>query len=190
MLPDFDDKGNIPFGCFSCHIIEFKERFVDFFHDSYSRRSRFKGFLDYSKNICKNINNSKNKFIINGSYISKKLNPNDIDFLVVFNVSTLSEKEYEFSKKEFEIQKALNQQRLFSIELEKRGFMDINDIYCCDWYPLYQREKSDEKYQDYLEDKNYWLNCWGNTRPDNNGIQHPKGLVLLELDTTIFELIQ
>jgi len=185
-LPDFDENGNIPSGCHICHINEFKKKFVDSFTESKSRQSRFDGFLDYSRHICINID-KKNKFVINGSYTTTKNNPHDIDFLIVFNALQLNEDECEFSKNEFKKQKALNKQRHIAVELAKRGLIDINDVYCCDWYPLYQRDSDDEKYDDYLADKDYWLDCWGTSRKDENGEEHPKGFIILELDLKLVE---
>lgn len=68
--------------------------------------------------------------------------------------------------------------------------MNINNVYCCDWYPLYQKEANDNQYQNYLKERNFYLDIWGNTRPEENGIQHPKGMILLEIDLDSMESVQ
>jgi hypothetical protein len=159
---------------------------VTSFPESNSRKGRFLGFIDYSKHICKRIS-KKNKFIMNGSYTTTKNNPNDIDFLIVFNVSRMNKDECEFVEREWEMQSELNDQRHMMIELSKKGLVDINDVYCCDWYPLYQRDPDDKKYDDYLKDKKYWLDFWSKSRKDKNGIQNPKGLIVFELELDLLE---
>lgn len=112
-LPNFDENGNMPPGCHHCHINEFEKKFVDFFKESISRRSRFKGFIKYSHHICSTINR-ENKFIMNGSYTTTKNNPNDIDFLIVFNASQINNDEYDFSinkLKEYKNLKSKNKKR-------------------------------------------------------------------------------
>ncbi|MDR0912315.1 MAG: hypothetical protein LBM96_06925 [Methanobrevibacter sp.] len=185
-LPNFNEFGNIPSGCHSCSLDNFKNVFVNSFKDSVSRKSRFEGFLKYSKYVCENVNHNI-KFIINGSYTTNKIDPNDIDFLIVFNISEISNEEYDFTINEYEKQDDLNNQRHLMVNLAKNGLIDINDTYCCDWYPLYQRNPDDDRYEDYLEDKKYWLDCWGMSRKDENGIAHPKGLIVLELNSKMLE---
>jgi hypothetical protein len=63
-LPDFNEFGNIPSGCHPCSLDNFKNVFVNSFKDSVSRKSRFDGFLKYSKHICENLDYNI-KFIIN-----------------------------------------------------------------------------------------------------------------------------
>ena len=186
-LPDFDSRGNMPDGCFHCSLIEFKERFVDSFTESYTRKSRFEGFLNFIKYISKNINSSKYKLIVDGSFITTKINPNDIDFLIVFEYSKLSEKEYDFVENEYEKQENLLIKRDFHFKLVKMGLMDLNNVYCCDWSPLYKREYMDNKYLKYLKLKNFYLDLWGNTQSDENGLYYPKGMIILEIDSNIIE---
>lgn len=38
--------------------------------------------------------------------------------------------------------------------------MDIEDVYCCDWYPLYKTDPDDPQYEYYLEEKEYWLDLF------------------------------
>ena len=187
-LPDFDVRGNIPDGCYYCGIDEFKERFVDSFTNSNSRKSRFEGFLKFIKYISKNINSRKYKIIVDGSYVTTKINPNDIDFLIILNTSELNEEECEFIKKENETQEILNEQRQIHLNLVETGLMDINYVYCCDWYPLYKFKPYEEKYHKYLKKKIFFLDLWGNTRPDENRIQHRKGMILLEIDSKIMNM--
>lgn len=76
--------------------------------------------MNFTKNICKNINSSKYKFIIGGSYVTTKINPNDIDFLIALNTSKLSEEEYEFIKKEDKKQEILNKLKNFHLNKVKK----------------------------------------------------------------------
>jgi len=188
-IPEFDKRGNIPSGCHVCRINEFKERFVDLFPNSISRVSRFEGYVKYSKFFCENVEGN-NRNILNGSFTSNKLNPNDVDFLIVFNLSRRNVEEHKFIEGEFKKQYLANQDRQEMLKRVKNGLEDVNNLHCCDWYPLYQRDPDDELYDDYLDDKEYWLNCWGYTRKDKNEKRHPKGLINVELNSKDLEEIQ
>ena len=54
-VPNFDENGNLPLKCYEVTLDEIKEKFVDAFPNSKTRKSRFKCFLDFVKDLRKNV---------------------------------------------------------------------------------------------------------------------------------------
>lgn len=188
MIPDFV-KGTdvLPEGCHDCKIQEFKDKFVDQFPNSNSRKSRFEGFVQYSIFFCDNVKSTRRN-LINGSFTTKKDDPHDVDFVTVINYLDLTSQELNFLKEERVREfRRKNQYQEMKKEVEK-GIKDINELYCCDSYVLYKREPHEgELYNEYLKQKEYWLDCWGHTRRDKTGKNDIKGIISLELNSTTFE---
>lgn len=189
VVPPFDEKGLLPPGCYECRIDELKEKFVDDFPESDSRVSRFNGFVAYSKYFCQQVKSTR-KQLINGSFTTNKVNPNDVDVVIVINYCELTNEEVlflEIEQKEEEARKDEYQVMKKEVEL---GLRDINELYCCDCYCMYKREPNEGKevYEDYLKDKEYWVNCWGNSRRDKiTGKKYPKGIITLKMNLDTFE---
>ncbi len=189
MILDFNDEtGYLLPGCYKCSIDEFKQRFVDDFPESKSRESRFKGFVEYSRYICRNVKSTR-KQLIDGSFTTKKIDPNDIDFVIIINSCEMTEEEYSFIENEC-IQEDLRKDIYRALKkYVEAGTMDINELYCCDSYIIVRREPNEGKlYDEWLEEKAYWLNQWGHSRPDKETfISHPKGIIELKMDANVFE---
>lgn len=77
MLPEFDEHGNLPPGIHQATLHEVVDRFGD--SRSLKRRSvtnSFEEFYDFIQEFAVGI-------YINGSYVTSKLAPNDVDLLVI-----------------------------------------------------------------------------------------------------------
>jgi len=163
MIPDFDKiTGYLLPGCYKLRIKEFEECFIDRFPDSTKRPDIYEGYIDFSILLCEEMPSAQ-KQLINGSFTTNKIEPGDIDLVIVFDSNSLTSKE----KNKCRI--------LMNNETIKEG-------YGCHTYPLVKYPKSKpELYAKYLEKKAYWLDCWGSDREDI-----PKGIIDIDLDIDIF----
>lgn len=163
MIPDFDEiTGYLPPGCYKPTIKEFEECFIDNFPDSTKRLEIFKGYIEFSIILCDEMTSAQ-KQLINGSFTTNKIDPGDMDLVIIFDSDLLTSKE----KDKCFI--------LMNNETIKEG-------YGCHSYPLVRYPKSKpELYAKYLEKKAYWLDCWGSDKEDI-----PKGIIDIDLDKNIF----
>ncbi|MBI3823653.1 MAG: hypothetical protein HY289_13370, partial [Planctomycetes bacterium] len=76
MLPPFDDYGNLPPGIHPCAVDELAARFGT---DSEERETEINELLDFIEAARKA---GVRRLLVNGSFVTGKLNPNDVD--VVF----------------------------------------------------------------------------------------------------------
>lgn len=186
-LLEFDDNGNLKPGMHECTIHEFKNKFVDEFPTSESRNSRFDGFLGYSRYVCEIVKSTR-KQLINGSFTTIKLNPNDVDFIIVLNNNKITSEEKKFIKREIILNRRDKRNRDQILEMMEMGVTTNFDVIpCCDRFFIYWREESDKNYKDYLKDKKYWCDCFGHTRENSEGKRLPKGLVELTMNLEAFE---
>jgi len=162
MIPPFDKNGNLPPGCYKPPLSEFEERFVDNFPDSSSRPDIYEGYIDFSILICEEMPSAK-KQVLNGSFTTDKIEPGDMDMLIVFDSELLTRIEKD------KCPHVMNNET-------------IMDGYSCHSFPLVKYPKSKpELYQKYLKKKAYWIDCWGSDREDN-----PKGLIDIDMDKNSF----
>jgi hypothetical protein len=162
VLPEFDENGNLPLGCYKPTFKEFEERFVESFPNSISRKLIFQDYSDFSILLCEEMPSAK-KQILNGSFTTNKENPEDMDLLIVFDGESLTS----FEKSKCPL--------LMNNETIKEG-------YNCHSFPLVKFPKSKPKlYESYLAKKKYWLECWGSDREDNL-----KGLINIPMNKSTF----
>lgn len=180
---EFNEKGLLPPGCHEITLHEIKSIFVDGFSDSQTRQSRYECFLKMYKELLFNVK-SCISLLIDGSFVTNKLNPYDIDLVIVVDYSKLTEYEafylnniYEYKKKlriEYDNikdevdQGKISYSKLYDLELYRLG---------CDFFILPEYPQSHELYDNYINQLNYWIGWWGKTR-DNS----PKGFLNLIVD--------
>ena len=58
IVPNFDENGNLPLKCYEVTLDEIKEKFVDAFPNSKTRKSRFECFLDFIEDLQKMLNHA------------------------------------------------------------------------------------------------------------------------------------
>lgn len=91
---DFDIQGNLkPYDIIYCDWSTFKAEFVDAFPRSSTRRVIFENFSAYMEKLVTVIGRGFHQWI-DGSFVTRKLNPNDIDFVTFVNAKTFSRNEY------------------------------------------------------------------------------------------------
>jgi hypothetical protein len=160
----FDIRGNLqPSEILPFSWEGFNKIFVLDFEDSETRKKLFDNFKGFVKNIQENIT-SDFTIWVDGSYVTEKLNPRDIDALFLFDYKTCEYKksilDNQYFVKEFKFTKGLD--LYFSIEYpenHKRHFLShLNHL--------------------------YWQDVYGHTRKDINSNQYTKGFVALKIDKT------
>lgn len=82
-IPLFEDNGYLPPGCFPSTLKEFKCRFVLDFGDSNTRTEIFNEYIGYASDLS--TYNLTLKKWVGGSYVSTKLDPSDMDMIVLYD---------------------------------------------------------------------------------------------------------
>jgi hypothetical protein len=157
----FDMRGNLkPDEKIRLTFDEFLQMFVNPFRHSDS--SRMKIFSDYQNflNDFKALVSEGFVQWVNGSFVSTKQNPNDIDFVTLIDFRVYEEKE-QLIEKQFRQQGA------------KDHYGKV-DAYVVKHYP-----EGHEKHWVTTFDLAYWLDSFGRTTKNRAGQRHPKGFVEL-----------
>jgi hypothetical protein len=90
----FDQRGCLhPYQLIELELTDFQNYFVSNFPQSETREAIFSNFMDYIHDFQREILPSF-KIWINGSYVTQKLNPRDIDFVIFIphDIYTIHEK--------------------------------------------------------------------------------------------------
>jgi hypothetical protein len=153
----FDDNGNLmPYEKIEIDLATLQHYFVDAFPNSIKRKTLFDNYLRYVEHFSKEITPNFTQWI-NGSFVTQKEEPNDIDF-----VTFIDDDIYHF----FEEAKVLDNFQSFSNESEKL------DAFILDIYP-----KENELYISHsLKYLNQWQRRYTHTKPIND-IIYNKGFI-------------
>ncbi|SDE50905.1 hypothetical protein SAMN04487996_105239 [Dyadobacter soli] len=90
---EFDIQGNLkPYDIICTDWSTFKAEFVDAFPRSSTRRVIFENFSMYMEKLVAIIGKDFHQWI-DGSFVTRKLNPGDIDFVTFINAKTFSQNE-------------------------------------------------------------------------------------------------
>jgi hypothetical protein len=91
---EFDIKGNLtPYDMIGIDWTTFKTEFVDAFPRSDTRKAIFQNFSEYMGRLVPIIGTGFHQWI-DGSFVTRKLNPRDIDFVTFINAKAFSENEH------------------------------------------------------------------------------------------------
>jgi hypothetical protein len=144
-----------PFEKITIDISTFKNVFVDDFPNSTTRKAIFDNYLRYLDDFSKEITPNFTQWI-DGSFVTLKENPRDIDFVTFINVDLYNNKEEIIDK-------------FLSFSLENQGL----DAYILQIYP-----KENFLYQSYtLQNIENWSKRFSKTKKNTNGIDFPKGFL-------------
>lgn len=153
----FDKEGFLyPYESIKSDIETIERYFVDDFQESSTRRSLFNNYLKYIHDFQNRVSKHFYQWM-NGSFISQKQHPNDIDFVTFFDYQI-----YE--------SQAPYLDKFWSFSLEEEGL----DAYLVPIYP-----KEHPKYELYQSNLEKYVKLYGQTREDDNGISLPKGFIEL-----------
>ncbi len=162
----FDLKGHLqPDQVLPCTLAEFRSVFVEEKPDE-NRVMIFDNFLQFCRDLLRDLDLGEVKIWANGSFTTRKRNPNDLD-LVVFLDATCSERHQPLLKTRYRNELLQKEKRL--------------DVYFVEVYP----EHSPRHFA-MRSDMAYWVTQFTRTRPDRKGQVHKKGL--LELIITAHEI--
>lgn len=145
-IPPFDERGNLPSGIHKATIDDVVERFG--IPKSLKRSMLAKNlriFYGFAKKYATAI-------YIDGSFITSKLSPNDIDILVIFS------------------NKFRTNRDLFIHLYELRKSHKRNKLHV---FPYFETD---------LEMEAKWLEWFTTTRRDDHNNQFPKGIICLEIN--------
>lgn len=158
MIPKHNDHGSLPKGIYMPSIPEFKENYVLNFQKSTSRKEIFIGYILYCNKIM-SYDVAELQWI-NGSYITEKENPGDIDFVTHMDAIKIN-----CLQDNSDFRSLLNHE-------------EVKENYRCDAYIILVYPKEDPRYKHTLARRDYWFKWFGHDREMN-----PKGLIQFDLSS-------
>lgn len=164
---NFNEIGNLPPGRYEIAFDDAKSFFVDAFPDSETRLKNWNSFYAYIQIII-STGLDEFKLWVDGSFVTKKLNPRDIDCVVYVKASLVNSLSLEA------------QERLAKYLIpQNRSMHEFNkNLYCTDSYILLDIEDSPNfpNHDFIMEKKKYWDDLWGHDRQGN-----AKGYIILSV---------
>jgi hypothetical protein len=156
----FDIRGYLkPYGKNSISESKFKEEFVDPFDEDSNRKKLYEGFVSYNKDLKSLLGNYQYTQWVDGSFVSTKINPKDIDLVSLID-HKLVEK--------------------FESELQKFVKKEGKNRYGIDGYILRIYPKDHPKFVRTKSDLIYWENWFSKSRMSRRKQRFPKGFVELK----------
>jgi hypothetical protein len=151
----FNSRGFImPYQRVNSSVEEIRTIFVEPFPQSNTRQEIFEHYLDYL-NEFKALITPHFTHWLDGSFMSKKLNPNDLDFVSFIDYRIYEQKEEE----------------IFRI-VEKYGYLKL-DNYVSQIYP-----SDHPRFEDMNHFKQYWTDLFSSSRRDpETNLQDPRGFI-------------
>ncbi|MGI6252095.1 MAG: DUF6932 family protein [Aminivibrio sp.] len=155
----FQKNGTLAPGVFQMKLLLFRRIFVKEMVGSFQRKPIFKGFLDYLR-IFKE-HGILHSALVDGSFVTKKINPNDIDVSIIFDAQKAE---------------ALNPDitlKLCSMD-ESQQYASIRKFYThpCFNVPYYPPNHPGHNFSKHVFCKGW--SWWGRDREKN-----PKGMILI-----------
>ena len=140
MKINFDIRGNLkPYERIKMNLEDFKENFVTSFGEDSTRHLIFETYEKFIQNFNEKISGDFRHWI-NGSFVSNKKNPKDIDFVNLVDYQIVETKEV-LIKREF-IKNAISKNQLLDAYLlilypkshKLRGWTNSDLLYWNDWF--------------------------------------------------------
>jgi hypothetical protein len=159
---NFDIRGNLkPYEVIEISSKEFQNTFVNSFDENSSRGQLFANYQFYMEELSKIV--SKDFYqLIDGSFITNKTNPKDIDFITVLDYQDY-ESNKDFLEKEF---------------ASYAGRKKYNvDAYIVANYPENHKKHIFSK-----SDLLYWRNLFSKTRVSRDKKQYEKGIIQIKFN--------
>lgn len=161
---EFDELGNLKGNKIpTVSIADFEKNFVNNIRNNINRTLIYNDFINLTTAV-KRILKANFYIIVDGSFVSNKENPNDIDFVFVIPVNLLENK-------------------LFLEQLEKHFYAFKNKKNrVLDFYIIPDTiENSTDEFRLKAERLlTYWTGFFGKTRKDELGKQYEKGILKIE----------
>ena len=153
----FDLQGNLqPYKKVSLSLEEFEDFFVNQPSDNSQRKDIFERYLNFVHDFSKHVSQQFTQWI-NGSFVTAKKHPNDIDFVTFIDYQLFEEKE-----------------KLIHENFRLAGAKKKYDV---DAYTVKQYPEEHVKYMLYRSDWVYWYHWFSQTKKNRAKKKYPKGFV-------------
>jgi len=157
----FDIRGNLtPNQIIDISWDDFKQVFVESFEDTSTRHKTFEKFeayiAEFQTEICKSFT-----LWVNGSFVSRKINPNDID--VVFLLDYKIQEQFE----------GLIRSKFTAIKTWKTTQVDA--------YILKLFPEDHQMFKATTFDKYYWVDKFSNSKMNKEGKSFSKGFIQIKI---------
>lgn len=163
----FDPNGYlVPDDVITTDIEAFQFTFVDSIPDK-TRLEIFNNFMQFCQMFLEDLNLQEVSILINGSFTTRKQNPNDLDLVIFLDLERQQTYE-QLLREKYNHEKLLNNLRL--------------DVYFPIIYP-----KNHPNHAFTESDRAYWIDQFTRTRPNRRGVVYKKGL--LQLTFTAHEIV-
>ena len=154
---EFDSQGNLfPYKVIEIDLEEFEKLFITNFPNSESRNRLFQNYLAYIQKIKNEIDSTFYQWI-DGSFVTSKLNPNDIDLVTFLNFEIYENSLPKLT--DFQGDKLKKEQNL--------------DCYFVKEYPIEHKNYEVITKYDSVE----WFHLFSKTRVHRNGKRYSKGII-------------
>lgn len=165
---EFDEYGNpMPYNFIELTIEEFKEIFVEGFNPREQREYLFKMYIKYIKDFAEIYKQDWEQWL-DGSYTTKKENPNDIDGVALIDGNFF-----------FNTKGRINKFFRLNPDFKKKsGEKDVIDEYGLDMYIIPIFPENDERHKFTLNMLKYWENWFSKDRQGR-----PKGIIKIMVNT-------
>lgn len=151
----FDENGHLtPYAPIETTLDEFQQVFVDAFPRSTTRKRLFDNYLDWVFDFQRDIFGYFTQWI-DGSFVTRKENPNDIDFVTFLDVGIF-----------FKREKTL--ERFWSFNNEDKGL---------DAYIMAEFPQNSSDYEEYQKQLNTWARRFNNTQKGQTEYLIQKGFI-------------
>lgn len=153
----FDARGLLmPYKRIELSLESFEENFVTAFEKASSRGQIFENYKRFISAFREQVSP---KFIqwINGSFVSNKQNPRDIDFVTIIDYEIFTEKE-----------------KLIEDEFRLKG---AKEKYAVDAYTIRKYSEVDAKYLNYQHELVYWDSWFSQTKKNRAKKKFQKGYI-------------
>ena len=162
MNVEFDHLGNLrPYKKVTMNLLEFESNFVKPFDEYSSRHSIFENYRRYISDFQEQVASEFTHWI-NGSFVSNKENPKDIDFVNIVDSETV----------------------LMKKELIESNFINAGVLknYQIDAYLLIKYPDVHQRYIRTQTDLLYWNDWFTKTKMNNLRKRFPKGFVEIKFN--------
>ena len=159
---EFDERGNLVTGkIYEIDLTEFSSVLTTSLDEYSNRLELFNRFVEYLSELTPNI---KHGFYVwvNGSFVSKKPNPEDIDFVVFLDYH------------DYEVNEKLIDDRFSSKHARK--------IFGVDAYVVCNYPETHSKHVFTKSDRAYWLHLFSTTKASRSKPKFSKGFVQLKFE--------
>jgi hypothetical protein len=161
---EFDELGNLKGNkIHTVSITDFETHFVTNISNSSNRTLLYNDFANLTTEV-KAILKAAFYILIDGSFVSNKENPNDIDFVFVIPINLLENKLF--------LEKL--QKQFYAFKNKKNRLLDFYII------PDTVENSTDEFKLKAEKLLTYWTDFFGKTRKDDFGKQYEKGILKIE----------